>query len=329
MSSARPVSVLEACDDSVTSRQSGSNLRTANIPGTTRSLEWWGGDARTSHVGTSARPWWLWPNLLSLDAPLIAVLWLNLFAAAGHIRLSPLLAVALGLVVWLIYVGDRLLDGLQGDPRTTLSARHQFYSQHRNVVSCLLLAGFIATCWVCLQLNSRILEQGTLLTLVVAAYFVVVHRTAWSWRFPKEIFVALVFGIGTVFPAWSYAKPPSLAMGIDLVLFTAICWINLVLIEHAEWVALRHSRSDTPHPSTITAGRYLTAVAVTVACVTVLAAWLSGVEAQQWILLSIAMSALALAGVGHYRRQLSINVVRVLADAAMLTPAIALLFLYN
>src|ERR1700744_1199150 len=99
MSLARPAYFLEACNDSATSPQPGFERRTASVPQIARGLGWRASDRRATQAGTSTRPGWLWPNLLSLDAPLIAVLWLHLFAAAGHIRIAPLVTVSLVLVV--------------------------------------------------------------------------------------------------------------------------------------------------------------------------------------------------------------------------------------
>lgn len=57
-----------------------------------------------------SKPAWLLPNLLSLDAPLVAVCWQALLAADTGLALRPAAQVALGLTVWLIYIVDRLLD---------------------------------------------------------------------------------------------------------------------------------------------------------------------------------------------------------------------------
>ena len=53
---------------------------------------------------------WLWPNLLSLDAPIVALLWQILFARCFHARVETLPSVLLVLAVWLIYAADRTLD---------------------------------------------------------------------------------------------------------------------------------------------------------------------------------------------------------------------------
>ena len=59
----------------------------------------------------AATPWWLWWNVLSLDAPMVAVAWALVFAKSASVVLPGAEVAALGLVVWLIYTVDRLLDG--------------------------------------------------------------------------------------------------------------------------------------------------------------------------------------------------------------------------
>ena len=55
-------------------------------------------------------PLWLWPNLLSLDAPLVALVWQDFAAHSfGHPLRLPA-RIVLALTVWAIYVVDRLLD---------------------------------------------------------------------------------------------------------------------------------------------------------------------------------------------------------------------------
>ena len=70
-----------------------------------------------------SRPW-LWPNLLSLDAPIVALLWQLLFIRCFHGSLGVLPAVLLAIAVWLIYVADRMLDAWRG---LTKQPRHEFY----------------------------------------------------------------------------------------------------------------------------------------------------------------------------------------------------------
>ena len=65
------------------------------------------------------KPLELW-HLLSLDAPTVAVLWTWFIAASVHIALPLTSLLAMGLVVWMLYAADRLLDArlLHGRLRT-------------------------------------------------------------------------------------------------------------------------------------------------------------------------------------------------------------------
>ena len=74
----------------------------------------------------SAAPWWLWWNLLSLDAPAVAIVWAALFARASGAKLQASEAIALVLSVWVIYTSDRLLDGWTARNRAGLQFRHLF-----------------------------------------------------------------------------------------------------------------------------------------------------------------------------------------------------------
>ena len=248
MSPARPVRFRQqyACRDS--NRQPGPEPPSLQRAKKAHVLPFRNKSVVAAPAVLSNRPLWLWPNLLSLDAPLIAVLWLYLLAVSGQIRISPLVTLALGLVVWLIYIADRLLDGLHAGP-LALSARHQFYRVHRGTWFSILFGVLVLTCCVCFELDARTLTFGTLLMLAVAGYFAAVHqmRGRWRLRFPKEAVVAVVFGIGTFFPAWLKARESNAEMAITLGLFIAICWLNTTLIECAEWVGLRQRSSETPH----------------------------------------------------------------------------------
>src|ERR1700686_3826665 len=77
--------------------------------------------------GSGPIRFWLWPNLLSLDAPVVAVLWQILFARCFQVPVDALAALLLLATVWLIYAADRTLDAWRGDCH---SPRHEFYQHH-------------------------------------------------------------------------------------------------------------------------------------------------------------------------------------------------------
>ena len=85
---------------------------------------------------------WLWPNLLSLDAPLVALLWqilfIRCFHAANPASSSILTSALLVSVVWLIYAADRALDAWRG---SGLRPRHEFYRRHWRALLPIWIAG--------------------------------------------------------------------------------------------------------------------------------------------------------------------------------------------
>ncbi|MFZ4764009.1 MAG: hypothetical protein ACOYMN_03570 [Roseimicrobium sp.] len=122
---------------------------------------------------TSPRiPWWLWLNVLSLDAPIVAVLWQAALARSHKVVLMPEVYKALFLAVWLIYMLDRVLDGFCIKDTQKGSVRHEFYRRNRWVfllavipfgtVSLLLFAAS--------ALPAGVMWRGVALGFVVALY---------------------------------------------------------------------------------------------------------------------------------------------------------------
>jgi hypothetical protein len=286
-------------------------------------------DINNDQPGSLQQPPWLWPNLLSLDAPLIAILWLHLFAASEHIEIASSVTLVLGLTVWIIYVADRIFDGLRVDGRSDQAARHRFHRTHRNVFLLVLIAALALIVWECLQLDACTLQFGTLLSLIVAVYFSAVHVAGSRLRFPKEAVVALVFAIGTFFPMWIHVQRSTAAMAISLLLFILICWLNVVIIEYAEWAALERGRAKTPHGSTIAAGAHLPSIGIVTALSVAAISLIFPLRVEQPVMLAVLLSAIALAMLGSYWQRLSLNALRVLADAALLSPALIFLFAHR
>lgn len=88
------------------------------------------GAAVSSPQASPHVPWWLWLNVLSLDAPLVAVLWQWALARTYGVQMDPITYSTLGLAVWLIYVVDRVLDTCPVDGSRVLQTRHLYYRQH-------------------------------------------------------------------------------------------------------------------------------------------------------------------------------------------------------
>ncbi len=200
------------------------------------------------------KPWWLIPNLLSLDAPLVAVAWLYMFAKTWRVDYLPWAAYfSLGLVVWVIYVGDRLLDAsMDIGSSGKLEARHQFHLKHRRIFKWLVIvASIVAVILVVTRLPFAIygikfgpngyIGYAIIGGLMVAAFFAL---SLFSDQVPdeipygKNIVAGAAFAYGTSmiayaftsFDFWDYVKSH------EFICFAVLCILNISAIdlwEHA------------------------------------------------------------------------------------------------
>ncbi len=142
-----------------------------------------------------SRPW-LWPHLLSLEAPAVAVGWTWALAQLHGLHLTPAVLPGLGLVVWVIYLLDRLFD-TWGVPEALLDRRHRFYRRYRWPLLLLgVLPGAVAAAWLALwHLPAGLLLEAVTLTPLMAAYLVVYASAGLRERrlaFQAGLFVLLL-----------------------------------------------------------------------------------------------------------------------------------------
>src|ERR1043165_9465772 len=88
----------------------------------------------------------VWLNLVCLDAPLVALAWLWLFARTFSVPLQMGNAVALFLTAWLIYLSDRFAVASTLQPDSPRSLRQDYCLRHRAawIATLALVAGFDA-----------------------------------------------------------------------------------------------------------------------------------------------------------------------------------------
>jgi len=247
-----------------------------------------------------AHKFWLWPNLLSLDAPLVAVLWQVLFARCFRAPAEVLPSVLLIAAVWLIYTADRALDAWR---RTGTRARHEFYRRHWRAVLPMWGSVLICTAWLaCARLPAPLFHRGLWLLGVVALYFAAVHASPWRIC-PKEPAVAVIFALGATVSAWSRVQTSYDVLTVAL--FSCLCWINCMAIEQWE------------------GGEQRWPVAAWAACVGIAAVVLLH-QARPILGSAEAASAVAFILLDRSHLRLSADALRVLADAALLSPVVFL-----
>lgn len=268
--------------------------------------------------------WWQWPTVLSIDAPIVAVLWQQMFARVAGIDLGWPGPLVLGLSVWLAYAADRWIEGWRLDAEVIRTPRHHFYQRHRWPVAVLWVTALAVDIAVALRhLDRRDISAGLLLIAAVAMYLLshqLVHRHR-AWRAPKELCVAALMAGGAVVFLTETARPGELMM--PLALFALLCFTNCALISVWEReVDVAHGQTslalgETDHQRLIRQLPWMIVV------LSVAAAALDSGDARLAASCAAASGAF-LAVVDRVERFAGRQPARVLADIALMTPIAAL-----
>ena len=256
-------------------------------------------------------PFWCWPNVLALDAPLLAMLWQTEFAKSIGLVLEPSSTLVLGISVWLVYAADRLLDGLRLVDSAPITHRHAFFRQRRNqllVVWIFILALDLFLAFTFLE--SPEFMRGCFIGFLVAFYLGAVHLGPIKSTLPKEAFVAAILTGGiTIF---SFGSVLPLA---SIILFGALCFLNCAFI--AKW----EDKIDQAHGISSLASRlpWLSKRLPVTGVLLIGACFITGFDSPKPTF-EIALAAFGLLGLHQTRRYLNPQLRRVLADAVLLTP---------
>ncbi len=269
--------------------------------------------------------WWQWPTILSLDAPVVALLWQWLLARSANVALYWHHAYILGSSVWLSYAADRWIEGWRLTQAFT--ARHLFYQRWRWTVAAVLLAVLVSDVAVAITcLGALEFRAGLALLALVLAYLIshqLIHRHH-GWRAPKEVCVALLLGGGVALFPLSQTPSSARLLMLPLSLFMLLCFVNCVLI--AAW----EREVDERHGQTSFALQFRRGIAFgaagpwvaagLAACMTVGV----GERARPAAFCALA-SGLSLGALNFLEPRLGSRLARVLADVALMTPVVPLL----
>jgi hypothetical protein len=263
-------------------------------------------------------PWWQWPNILSLDAPLIALVWQEAFARAFAVPVSLAERVLIFLVVWSVYAADHVADGLRLGAPEGATARHRFAHRHSGPLLILLVAAATAGLALVPTLPARVFSGGAVLAAIVAVYFLWNHfagrKFARSWA--KEFVVGLVFAVGCALgPFTTFA--PDFQKLVAVTVFALVCTSNCLLISRLEReVDIRRGETSLAvHLPPHTRPARIVALLAGVASLTLLTTWPA-------LALSLILSAFGIwCGVLVERRH-GPEFAAVWADAVLLSPVL-------
>lgn len=191
------------------------------------------------------KPIWLWPNLLSLDAPLVAVAWLMVFRKMWRLVYHPWEAyIGLALVVWVIYVVDRLIDAsLRKNNPQRCEPRHHFHWKYRKIfAAAAAVASVVALVLLFRYIPASIIGYLAVAGILVGGFF---GMSLLSGHEPSEIphikniMAGLAFAYGTALTAFIYQGSAGFwdTMGSrEVICFGVLCIMNISAIdlwEHA------------------------------------------------------------------------------------------------
>ena len=275
------------------------------------------------------KPFWLYPNLLSLDAPLVAVVWLYLFARTWRLGYHPWEAyVTLGLAVWVIYVADRLFDvSLHGNTPENLESRHRFHRDHRrffrfSLLTVLLTAVFLVVTKMPMTIYKYLLLGG----VMVAGFFglsLLSNKTASEAPLAKNVLAGVTFAFGTAMTAHIYR--PELGLfdmltSHEVICFAVLCILNISAIdlwEHASRAADVEIKASDELALTLPLPLLGGAALVF--------ALLDDGQSSRPFFYAVLTSSALLYILNRRRAEFPLDALRVLADVAMLVPLLVFL----
>ncbi len=276
---------------------------------------------------SSSPRWWQWPTILSLDAPVVVLLWQWLFARVAGTPLDWARPFVLGASVWLAYAADRWIEGWRLTPDQTRTQRHRFYQRHRWPVALgwtTVLAVDLAVAFS--ALTTREFRFGLLLLSFVLIYLLshqLVHRGR-RWRAPKEVLVATLLTGGVALFPLAQHPPSAQALAAPLGLFALLCFANCALIAAWEFeIDETHGQTSFSHQFVHgqVVGRTLPWMLVLLGALAALVEH----DSARTAALCATMSAIFLGLVDRIEPRIGWAAARVLADAALLTPLVPLL----
>lgn len=273
------------------------------------------------------KPWWLYPNLLSLDAPLVAVAWLYVFAKTWRLGYHQWEAYAcLGLVVWIIYAGDRLLDVSISStmPGHRIGARHEFHKRHRRKFRIGIAVAFV-TALVLLITRIPVAIYTYLLVggVLVAGFFglaLLTDQDSDEVPYAKNILAGSTFAFGTAMTAHLYRPEVGIhemATSPAFLSFAVLCVLNISAIDLWE-----HSASARDSATRAFDEVALTLPLLLLGAAALLLALRDQQQSARPFFYAILTGAALLYILNRNRERFSLDALRVLADGAVLAPVL-------
>jgi len=271
------------------------------------------------------RPLWLYPNLLSLDAPLVAMAWLYVFAKAWRVNYLPWTAyAALALAVWVIHVLERLHDAKRRkETGIPLGERHVFHRRHaKRFLITAAVAVIVLVLLVLVFLPISVFGYLTIGGVLVIGFFAMsrIGGDARDVSYGKNLLAGAAFAYGTAMIAHVFLPAigkHDLIVSREFLTFLLLCVIHLCAIEFWE----KSTRDESVEEGA--SGDLALTLPVVVLAIAALAFAISGhLQSVRPFYYAIFTGAALIHVINRNRRKFSAEHLRVLADVTMLIPAL-------
>ncbi|MBT8044830.1 MAG: hypothetical protein KJO79_07760 [Verrucomicrobiae bacterium] len=296
-------------------------------------------------------PIWLWPNLLSMDAPLVALAWMWMLAQALRVEYIQTAAwVVLPASIWCVYVMDRLIDGWLHPEVRGSSPRHLFHWRWRWVMLILaLIVGSISMYYAMYVLSRSMFSAGLVSLLLCGFYFLLALVRTGDVPYAKNFLAGMIFAMGIGIPVnaanaqllvtdlndviyafkhtgmvdaiWNFGR---MVLSTILVIFYhcrevwvfgLLCMMNITAIDLWEKAEVADNEMvGIRQEQTLTLGLIILAGGSLV---------FAAMYADQYskpFFYAVMVAAATLQLINHYRDRFSMKSLRVLADVAMFVP---------
>jgi len=309
-------------------------------------------------MGKKRLPLWLLPNLLSLDAPLVAVAWMWMLAQA--LRVEYVHAAAwwvLPVSVWCVYVLDRVIDAWIHPGMGEGSPRHQFHWRWRWPLLMMALAAGVTCLYQSLYVLPRSMFSAGLVAMAMCAvYFILAFFQGREVPYGKNLLAGMIFAMGVGIPVNAanasllvsdfndviYAFNNPEAVGLAQKLWDAVWNFGLmslrtlyVIFNQCREILIfgllcmmnitaidlwERAESAVDEETVVAQETTLTFGLIILSGGSLVFAAMYADEYSKPFYYAVMMAAAVLQGVNRYRERFSPSAQRVLADVALLVP---------
>lgn len=263
-----------------------------------------------------------WLTTLSLDAPLVAVVWQEFIAQSTGQSIGPVHRILVFACVWLGYSADRWFDAFRY--KNVQSIRHRFHQKYRRQYFTTWLCVLIAAIYLAFtELEPPVLTKGISLAAFSILVTVLIQKKVFGDRqnWPKSLLTAFLVTASSAL----FSMPPiEYSNAAETLLFIApfgLFLSNCLLIHHWDKVFDKQHNEGLDLQS-----GHLRSRLITIAVFTQLSALLAWILLGSYIIVATSLSFLLMAILQKADKRIHSDARRPLADLALLSP-IVLIFL--